>query len=227
MDTRYDIIILDSVPSTQDVAAAQHAATGATSLVVTSDQTGGRGRSGRRWVQADRGIAASLALAPQWEPRSWGLIPLVAGLAVRRAIAELTGIMVGLKWPNDLMAGDAKVGGILSEASGGAVTVGCGVNMWWLDPPEGAGALLASDPGPVLGPRLAETWAGRLLDMLETPADRWGREEYMAASVTIGAAVRWESGEGTARDIAADGGLVVATDSGSVTLRSGEVHLLR
>jgi BirA family transcriptional regulator, biotin operon repressor / biotin---[acetyl-CoA-carboxylase] ligase len=225
--TRYDIVILDSVPSTQDEAAARLAANARPVLVVTGSQTKGRGRTGRRWEQAERGVAASVAVIPEWDRDRWSLIPLATAVAVAGGIAEECGLVVGLKWPNDILLAAGKVGGILVEASGDVVTIGCGINLFWAHPAAGAAALFAEDPGPDLGPRLAEAWAERLLAILAAPAADWPRPEYVAASVTVGSPVVWEGGEGFARDIAADGALVVETARGTVSLHSGEVHLLR
>lgn len=227
MDTRYDITVLGSVDSTQDAAGARFPAGGRPVLVVTGDQTGGRGRSGRSWMQADRGVAASVAFAPAWDHEAWGLIPLATAVAVRAAILDVVGVATALKWPNDLLLGGGKVAGILAEASGGTVIVGCGINLFWNEPPDGAAALLPSDPGPDLGGVLAESWAGRLLDIVDGPPSDWPRDDYLAASLTVGAPVRWDGGEGVARDIDPGGGLIVDTPQRPVTLYSGEVHLLR
>lgn len=98
------------------------------SVLVAEHQTAGRGRAGRAW-QTPPGVAltASVLLRPRVAPGQLGLGSLVAGLAVRRALARLTGLRLGLKWPNDVLVldagpdlddwrGDRKVAGILVEA---------------------------------------------------------------------------------------------------------------
>jgi BirA family biotin operon repressor/biotin-[acetyl-CoA-carboxylase] ligase len=153
------------------------------------------------------------------------LIPLVAGVAMRRVLIRHFEIDAGLKWPNDLMVGGAKVGGILVEASGSTVIVGCGVNLWWDDPVDGAAALLHEDPGSEVAAVLADHWAAGLLELLEEGADQWPRAEYERASVTIGRDVRWDDGEGSAVGIAPDGALIVNMEGFEITLHSGEVHM--
>ncbi len=220
MATPYVVIDLASAASTQDEAAARFE--GAPVLVIARVQQSGRGRSGREWIHAPRALAASVAVEPGWPPDRWGLLPLVAGLAARDAI----GSDVSLKWPNDLLLSRAKVGGILAEASGDLAIMGLGVNLWWPDPIEGAGALFAEDPGGEAAPLMAHTWASRLLDRVGAGPDAWGRDEYVACCSTLGEEITWEpGGRGVATGIGPDGALIV--DGGRIELRSGEVRSVR
>jgi BirA family biotin operon repressor/biotin-[acetyl-CoA-carboxylase] ligase len=169
-------------------------------------------------------MAASLAISPGWPEKSFGAIPLVAGLAACDAI----GGAVALKWPNDLVIDDQKVGGILAEADGDMVVIGLGVNLWWPEPMEGAAALFSSDPGREAPGWMAEHWADRLIARLADGPGRWGREEYAGLCSTIGRRISWEpDGEGTAAGIAPDGGLIVDTSDGEMVLRSGEISDVR
>ncbi|HMN36301.1 MAG TPA: biotin--[acetyl-CoA-carboxylase] ligase [Hyphomicrobium sp.] len=109
--------------------------------VVAERQTEGRGRVGRSWVSPTGNLHASLAFRTDAPPASAGQIALVAGVALHEAIAALTDLAgkgrIRLKWPNDLMIGDAKAGGILVESTlvagvpGGGLTVvaGFGLNV--------------------------------------------------------------------------------------------------
>ena len=222
MATPYSLQVYDEVTSTQDIAAA--ALVDEPILVVAGRQTAGRGRSQRTWKSAPRAMAASLAMRPTWDLGSWPLIPLVAGLA---AADTLEGD-VTLKWPNDLLVGDDKVGGILVEGSGGVLVVGCGLNLWWPDAPAGSGALSLDDPGPEAVVATAAAWAERLLQRLATGAREWGRNDYLARSATIGRRVTWEpTGEGRATDIGDDGSLIVDTTLGTQRLIAGEIRHLR
>jgi BirA family biotin operon repressor/biotin-[acetyl-CoA-carboxylase] ligase len=131
-----------SVDSTNTALLARGAPpAGEFRLLVAEHQSAGRGRLGRRWVGALGGsllLSVSAGLAEL--PRDVATLPLVAGLAVRRAL-ELQGIAgVLLKWPNDIVAKPAagatlhKLGGILTElraeASGPAhVVIGIGLNL--------------------------------------------------------------------------------------------------
>jgi len=224
MATPYEYVHLASATSTQDEARRR---LGDLPVLVAADrQHKGRGRSGRRWWQAERAVFASLALRPSWPRQLWSLIPLAAGLAARSTLAS----EVGLKWPNDLMTAGGKVGGLLSEADGDSVIVGLGLNLWWPEPPDGASAIYDADPGEAASSTVAAGWAGTLLAILDGSPQSWGRAEYRSACVTLGSQITWTGGpapgSGRAIDIADDGALIVATPSGEVRLHSGEVHLM-
>ena len=222
MATPYSIQVYDEVTSTQDIAVA--ALVDEPILVVAGRQTEGRGRSRRTWESAPRAMAASLALRPTWDIGSWPLIPLVAALAA----ADVLEGNVNLKWPNDLLAGEDKVGGILVEGSEGVLVVGCGLNLWWPDAPKGSGARWIDDPGPGAVVQTAMAWAERLLGRISAGPSEWGRSEYLALSATVGRRVTWEpNGEGKALDVDETGALVVQTESGRQTLNAGEIRHLR
>ena len=133
-----------------------------------------------------------------------------------------------VKWPNDLVTGRGKVGGILLEASGGVVVAGIGANLFWPDPPAGSAALLSEDPGPDLAGEIGVDWSVELLRRVEYGSERWGRAEYVAGCTTLGREITWEpAGQGRAMDIAADGALVVETSSGVLRLVATEVSHIR
>jgi BirA family biotin operon repressor/biotin-[acetyl-CoA-carboxylase] ligase len=222
MATPYSLQVYDEVTSTQDIAVA--ALADEPILVVAGRQTEGRGRSQRAWESAPRAMAASLALRPTWDLGSWPLIPLVAGLAA----AETLDGDVTLKWPNDLLIGEDKVGGILVEGSGGVLVVGCGLNLWWPNPPAGSGALSIDDPGPEAVVDTAIAWAERLLERISAGPREWGRSRYLELSATLGRQLTWEpNGQGKAIDIGEDGALVVETEHGMQRLIAGEIRHLR
>lgn len=171
---------------------------------------------------------ASLCFAPAWPMDTWPRLTLVAGLAARDALRAVTGEGVGLKWPNDLVVAGRKSGGILTESEGDFVVVGCGVNLWWPDPPPGIAAALERDPGPDAAPTIAGEWASRILDVASDDPDAWGIAAYRAACVTLGTDIVWDpAGAGRAVAVDGAGGLVVETPDGVVTLRSGEVRAVR
>lgn len=219
MDTHYASIVLSTAESTQDEAAVRFG--GEPVLVVAEHQTGGRGRRDRVWLEPDRALFASLAFAPTWPVATWGLIPLVAALAMREALSDRLGVDVGLKWPNDLMVGSSKVGGILVESSAGRVVVGCGLNLWWTDPIPGAAALIDDDPGPELATEIAAVWVQRFLERMAADPSLWGHHEYEAACTTVGQAVTFEQVSGIATGIEEDGSLLVDTGERVVAVYSG------
>ncbi len=136
-----------TVGSTNDIAK-QLGAEGApeATLVLADEQTAGRGRLGRAWWSPPgTAIAVSLLLRPTLPPARAHRLTMLAGLATAEAIEQVTGLRVGLKWPNDVVIEQAarskrqeaktlKLGGILSEASiaGEAfefAVVGLGLNI--------------------------------------------------------------------------------------------------
>lgn len=223
MATPYVTIVVAEAVSTQDLAAAALVEYARPVLVVARRQTGGRGRSGRVWWQARRGVAASLAVRTADLPIA-ATFPLEVAMAVRGALAAASDADVRLKWPNDLLHQGRKVGGILVERSGARVVAGCGLNLWWPDPPQGAAAVFTTDPGGTAGVALSREWA----DELFRHPGRWDRDGYLEVCETIGREITWEpDGRGIARGVDAAGGLVVETAAGSVTLRSGEISSIR
>lgn len=220
MPPPYSVVHREVTDSTQDDARA--AFVGDPTLVVAGAQRRGRGRAASTWQTAPRALAASLAMRPDWDPADLPLVPLLAGVAASRIIS------CGLKWPNDVVIGDRKVGGILTESSEGVVVIGFGLNLWWPAAPDGVGAVYPADPGPAEIRELAERWADELVGLLTAGPDGWPADEYRERSVTIGRDITWSpAGSGRAIDVAADGGLVVATPAGRTVLRAGEVRHIR
>jgi len=226
MATQYDIVALPSVTSTQDEVRERLGTKGTPVLVVAAQQVAGRGRQGRVWAQPDRGLYASYGFVSEWDHAERTLIPLIAAVAMRTALQNLFDVSPGLKWPNDLMMDGAKVGGILVEASGDDVIVGCGVNLWWRNPMEGAGSLMSSDPGGGVVTQIAEAWVDTLIGHLDSGSVGWPRAAYESASVTLGRKVSWEDGSGTAVAIADNGALLVERNGDQIELHAGEVHTL-
>jgi BirA family biotin operon repressor/biotin-[acetyl-CoA-carboxylase] ligase len=119
-----------------DAMAAARTGTPHGSVWVADEQTAGRGRGDHRWHSAaGEGLYASVLLRPAFPAVRLALLPLVAGLAAAEAIEKVTGLLVDLRWPNDLLIGARKTGGILVEARTGsetvpeAVVVGIGINV--------------------------------------------------------------------------------------------------
>src|SRR5260370_22021494 len=99
-------------------------------ILAAEEQSAGRGRMGRTWVSPPAALPFSLLVPPATVPparRGW--LPLLTGVAVAAAVTDVTGVKASLKWPNDVLADDAKLAGILAEAAAGAVVVGVGLNV--------------------------------------------------------------------------------------------------
>ena len=126
----------ESTGSTND-DALQAARAGAPdgSVYVANEQTAGRGRGDHAWLSnAGEGLYVSALLRTAIPPSRLPLLPLAAGLAAGDAIQEASGIAVDLRWPNDLLIGARKTGGILVEShievgSVAFAVVGIGINV--------------------------------------------------------------------------------------------------
>ena len=124
------------IDSTNRVALEMgHAGEPEGAVVLAEEQTAGRGRAGRSW-QSDRatGIYVTLLLRPKISPVQAPLLTMMAGLSARAAILAQVGTAPDLKWPNDLLLGGEKVGGILTEMHAEPslvrfVIVGIGLNV--------------------------------------------------------------------------------------------------
>jgi BirA family biotin operon repressor/biotin-[acetyl-CoA-carboxylase] ligase len=85
-------------------------------VVLAEDQTAGRGRAGRKWVtEKSAGISCSVLVRPAVPPAHAPMLTIVAGLAARDATAEELNSVPDIRWPNDLLVGGRKYGGILTE----------------------------------------------------------------------------------------------------------------
>ena len=212
-------------------------------VLVAEHQVTGRGRLDRSWTSPPRaGITVSLLLRPDVPAARKGWLPLLTGVALAEAVAEGTGVLPSLKWPNDLLAADGrKLAGILAETTGRAVVVGVGLNV--STPPAerpDTGTSLARvlgttvDRAPVLLAflRAFERRYRRWTEVLGDPVSSGLAQDYLAWSSTVGTevAVGLPDGstlEGTAQAVDWDGRLVVATAQGTVELAAGDVRHVR
>jgi len=217
MATPYLQLRREEVPSTQDLARAELDRLPV--VVISERQTEGRGRTGSTWMTAPRALAVSVAFhvaAEDGRPLS-----LMAGIAAVRAMSGTL-----LKWPNDLVVEDLKIGGILVERSDAVVVAGIGVNLWWPDSPEGIGALREVDPGPTAHAEIGALWAAELIHLLD--GDGWPQDEYREVCVTLGRQITWEpDGAGVAVDISSAGELIVEREGDRHVLGSGAIRHVR
>ena len=121
----------DSLPSTNDRAAEMRRSGElfAPAIVLTANQTAGRGRGTNRWFSSSACITVTCVM-PVEETLEPHQLPLVAGLAVRNAASELTGREdITMKWPNDVLYHGSKLAGLLCERVSGVDLVGIGLNV--------------------------------------------------------------------------------------------------
>jgi BirA family biotin operon repressor/biotin-[acetyl-CoA-carboxylase] ligase len=225
---RVEVVETSASTNAELVAAVRSDPAGwpAPSALVAEHQTAGRGRAGRSWeTPARAGLTVSVLLRPQVPAEALGWLPLLAGLAVVRAVSD-GGVTAAVKWPNDVLlpAVDTiaglglyrKVAGILAEVVPGApgledpaVVLGIGLNVSQsaeeLPVPTATSLALAGYPRPDRTDLLV-----RLLGEVHAVVRRWETtggdaaaagllDEYTAVSATLGTRVRAElaGGAGT------------------------------
>ncbi|HTX61711.1 MAG TPA: biotin--[acetyl-CoA-carboxylase] ligase [Methanobacterium sp.] len=111
-----NIHFFKEVDSTNDVArelADEGAEEG--SIIVAESQRSGKGRRGKKWISPSGGVWMTIILRPDVEPSKAPQLTLVTGVAVAETLDQECGLNIGIKWPNDILIGDKKVSGILTE----------------------------------------------------------------------------------------------------------------
>jgi BirA family biotin operon repressor/biotin-[acetyl-CoA-carboxylase] ligase len=216
--------------------------------IVAREQTAGHGRRNRAWISPSGNLAASFLMRLAVPPAVAANLGFVAGLAVVQALATVASSGEGascstasffLKWPNDVLAGEAKIAGILLESetmSADALTVAVGIGINIPSAPEGvavpaaalAGLGVKADAGQVFT-ALAEAWADYLR--------RWDggkgfadiRAAWLAHAAgpgrTISVVTSGTTHEGTFETIDEEGRLVLSRKDGTrLTVSAGDVY---
>ena len=232
--------VVDEIGSTSDALIERAGAGEAGRLALLARrQTRGRGSRGRSWVGPDAGnLAMSVLLRPGGGPADVGPFVFLAGLALRGALqAWVTdGTSLALKWPNDVLIGDRKVGGVLVETAGGAdgrtdwMVIGFGANL--LVAPtvlgRGTGCLAEiADPVPdveTLGRGLLaqwDEWFGRFMsDGFEAVRSAWLQVAHPAGTLLAVGGV-----EGRFAGLSEVGELLLRSGGTITRIRTGDVML--
>jgi BirA family transcriptional regulator, biotin operon repressor / biotin---[acetyl-CoA-carboxylase] ligase len=236
---------LDEVDSTNTYVRGQVRLGVPEGLVVAADhQTAGRGRLDRRWESpAGANLLASVLLRPDRLGADVHLCTAAVALAGADACRALSGVDPVLKWPNDLLVGEAKLAGILAEAefdgpSLVAVVVGIGINVAWPGPAEVGGTCLDDvrlTAQPVDRRQLLQHLLAGLAFRRPLLDDVAGRsrlaDEVRRRCATVGQTVRvtlaGEEVTGVARAIDDAGRLLVETEAGIRAVQAGDVVHVR
>jgi BirA family biotin operon repressor/biotin-[acetyl-CoA-carboxylase] ligase len=211
-------------------------------------QTGGRGRRGRQWFAA---LGSSLCVSVGWcfptAPASLSCLGLAVGVAVLRAVRSCGIDRVQLKWPNDLIADDRKLAGVLVDVhgeAGGPLQVVAGVGLNYAPNPAGASAIVAAgglapvslaelaDRAPPARNAVAAELIGAMLQVLQqfelsgfaALADEWQSVDYLRGKpvkVVAGDSIK----NGVASGITSDGQLLVDIDGAIQPLLTGDVSV--
>jgi BirA family transcriptional regulator, biotin operon repressor / biotin---[acetyl-CoA-carboxylase] ligase len=238
-----NIVLLNEVESTNDEAWKQLALRGLVAdgtVVIARSQSGGRGRLGRSWSSPVGNLHMSLVRRIVEPLEKSSIVSLISGIAMVEAICAITGVEAALKWPNDLLIGEAKLAGILLEGRDGYQVVGIGVNV------NVTSQELAPEVRPIattLQEQLGRTtdlqdlaasflvrFAELEADFIESPSLPLDR--YMRYFPSVGERVRVErNGEELVAPIAgvaSDGALLLQGDDGeSIRITTGEVTHVR
>jgi BirA family biotin operon repressor/biotin-[acetyl-CoA-carboxylase] ligase len=232
--------VVEETDSTQADLLAAPAPQGGCAVLLARRQRDGQGRRGRAWVSAEGNLALSLSRRIARPMRELSGLSLAAGVAIVEALHLLGVHEAGLKWPNDLVARERKLGGLLvdAQAAGEAsiAVIGVGVNV----------AL----PAP-LGQAIGQPWcdlhglghaigrdalAAAVIDALVATLERFEREglapflpEWARHDAYAGRAARVLDGarehEGTVLGIADDGALRLLGSDGEQRFHAGELSL--
>ena len=236
------LLFFQEVGSTMDEAKLRaERGTEEGTVVVAETQTSSRGRQGRTWVSRSGNLYFSVVLYPSLQTLPY--LNSLCGVAVVRAIANISGLKPRIKWPNDILLDGKKAAGVLVESAiaGDAVRysiVGIGINVA-LDADEideiagGAISLNQASAGDIPRDELLREILQQLdglyilLNHGNTPVEEW--EELLE---TLGQRVRvsWQGEEyvGFADGIDSQGSLLLRQDNGQVrTLAAGDAFSLR
>jgi BirA family transcriptional regulator, biotin operon repressor / biotin---[acetyl-CoA-carboxylase] ligase len=253
-------VVPETGSTNADLAAAARDGAPEGTVLVAELQTAGKGRLGRGWQAPPRsGLTFSLLLRPRVAATRLTWVPLLTGVAVAIAVERMTSradagdfgaatgprvVRTALKWPNDVLAGDRKLCGILLERAdtptGPAAVLGIGLNVSTRpdELPSPAGTSLAIEGAAALD-RGALLVA--IVESLQRLYNAWRaeagepsalREVYRSYCVTLGRHVRVQLGpatsvEGRAADVDEAGRLVVETAEGVRAFGAGDVVHVR
>ncbi|MBC7121204.1 MAG: biotin--[acetyl-CoA-carboxylase] ligase [Candidatus Methanosuratus sp.] len=234
-----DLRLYTRVGSTNDIARSLAQRGVRNAVILAETQSEGRGRLSRSWESPRGGIWMSLILQPDIPPAHACWINMAVCVAACRAISSLLDMDAKIKWPNDLLINERKVGGILIEISSDGphleyAIVGLGINAN-IDPSAFPPEWMASSLSYELGHEvpLLILIQGLLLE-LEEAYERIGGDEiyqeWRQRSVTLGRMVRIasNSGElvGEVEDLADDGAILLRTGGRVVRVLAGDcIHL--
>jgi len=244
-DRVHTVEIVDEIGSTNDyLRGRSFASDGAVDVCLAECQTAGRGRRGRVWrSRPGQGITLSIGRRFPQGPAALTALGLATGLGVAKSLYRHGVPGVGLKWPNDVLVGYAKLGGILAEVEGetdgpSRVIIGIGLNYGSVttlgeDFDQAVTAITEQLPTPPPRDRLAGALIGAVVGSLDEFAATGfspARQRWADFDCLSGRSVRVTLGNGAvvcgeARGVDVDGALRVATSAGVQRFFSGDVSV--
>lgn len=245
VEVNYAVILIRRCSSTMEIARRfyERGFIGEWGAVVAVEQTGGRGQLRRTWVSPPGNLHASVVLprAPQegeWGEGYAGLLSLLCGHIVAGALRTV-GAEIKIKWPNDLLQDDRKVGGMLIEERSGVDILGLGMNL--AESPSDAlmredrsvpAGVLRTNP-PIVGPlSLWESLVNRGKSLYEILLGELKPSHFVSALSSqlawMGKKIQVCEREGSSYQaeiigISPEGGLIVRCPDGEEVLFSGSI----
>jgi BirA family biotin operon repressor/biotin-[acetyl-CoA-carboxylase] ligase len=237
-------VVAETGSTNSDLLAGASGGLAEGSVLLAEAQSAGRGRLGRQWVsRPGTALTFSVLLRPAAvPPANRGWLPLLAGVALARAVRAETMVDASLKWPNDVQVNGSKLAGILAEQAGGAIVVGIGINV-----SSGRDELPVTGATSLALEGAAGTAADQLLVSVLGELERWYlawtgslgdaagcglHQEYQRLCGTLGRQVRvslpgGRTVTGTACEVDRTGRLVVRSAAGPVPVSAGDVIHVR
>ena len=198
----------ESIYNTQEFALSELSSEPV--LVISYSQEKGKGTSNRTWLNADQALACSLAVKQEDIKLKHTLIPLLSGYSFIEVFKDTK---LSLKWPNDIVLNNLKVGGVLVEKSKNNICIGMGINYFWEKPKiPGAGSVFTKKQEYSLINLHAKKWANNVLSSLTK--NNFDIDKYKQRLQTIGKIVEYPEGRGWAEDINKDGSLKIKSING-------------
>ncbi len=230
------VTVTDRTGSTQnDALAGLRAGARHGSVYAAEHQTQGRGRRGRRWLSTPGGLLFSVIVRDGFASSGpTGRLTIAAVVGTVRAIQDCTGASASIKWPNDLVFGLAKAGGVLVETRGEAAVVGVGLNAF------SAAGLAAGQPTTTVAAyaarpfdrsELLATCVVQVLDCLTATGTAWDAvyAEWVGRSTLLGRKVEVSGvlcARGLVEGFEPDGALRLRDGAGNLRqISSGDVSL--
>jgi BirA family biotin operon repressor/biotin-[acetyl-CoA-carboxylase] ligase len=236
MNAEFNIRHYDTIGSTNDELsrlAAEGAGDG--TIVHADEQTSGRGRMARSWYSPPGNLYMSILLrsgVPAHRSAELGFLTAVAVAETVRALLPAK-VPVALKWPNDVLAAQAKISGILLERADDAVIIGIGLNILEAPPITGYRTTTIAAQG---GIAAVDGARDKLLERFRRLRGVWTeqgfepiRQAWMALSHPIGTAIRLTGANGPVSGqfagLDADGALLLDTPEGRARFLAGDVSV--
>lgn len=243
-----EIIFFDTLNST-NTSAMEFAEKGCPegTVIIADSQISGKGRLGRKWLSPPgKNLYMSIILMPALSPRDAAVVTLMSAVACASSIKRLSAIPISIKWPNDIIVSNKKLGGILTEIKAdmdrifyAVIGIGININLTVEEMPDdikGIATSIKNETGNTISRTQAALEILKELDkwycLLLTSGKKPIIQEWRHLSSTIGCAVKVTVGDkiftGVAEDIDEEGMLLLKQPDNSIKkISAGDVTILR